>query len=106
MKKLIPYPGYITDYENTKRTQKPPCGADLYHLRDAELDPKLAAMLSPFINAYRPEGRRKEDVPKTEDLKEKGYELVRNDTFTDDLKEVYWDLRGYYPEENPELEGK
>jgi len=28
--------------------------SDIYHLRNANLDPKLALQLSPFINAWRP----------------------------------------------------
>jgi hypothetical protein len=96
---LSRYPGYITDFLEGKK--KKPHGTSLYHLRDTELDPTLAAQLLPFINAYRPQGKK--DVPSREDLKKEGYELVRVDTFTDDLRETYWELRGYYPEENPEL---
>jgi len=28
--------------------------SDIYHLRNANLDPKLALQLSPFINSWRP----------------------------------------------------
>ncbi len=98
MAKLIRSEGYITRFLEGKRKQ--PAGCSLYHLRDTELDSKNATILAPFINAYRPY----EDAPKREDLKAEGYELIRKETFTDELKEVYWELRGYYPEDNPELD--
>ncbi len=101
MAKLVRSEGYITRFLEGKRKQ--PAGSDLKHFRDKELDPRLAAMLAPFVNAYREDGHRDEDIPKPEDLREAGYELVRNETFTDELNEVYWVLRGYYPDENPEL---
>jgi hypothetical protein len=101
MAKLVRSEGYITRFLEGKRGQ--PAGSDLQHLRNKELDPKLAAMLFPFINAYRKEGHRKEDIPKPESLREAGYELIRRDSFTDEVNEVYWELRGYYPDENPEL---
>jgi hypothetical protein len=98
---LTRYPGYITDFlEGKKGKKREPHGTSLRHFRDTELDPTLAAQLLPFINAYRPH----DEVPSRDELKEEGYELVRVDTFTDDLRETYWELRGYYPEENPELE--
>jgi len=73
--------------------------ANLYHLRDTELDASTAVILAPFIQAYRPHG----DIPKGADLEEDGYELVRKESFTDELEEYYFELKGYYPEENPEL---
>ena len=102
MAKLTPAPGYITRYLESKepRHNGSSAGCSLYHLRDAELTESLAPLLAPFINAYRPHTA----APKPDDLKEKGYELVRSETFTDELKEVYWDLKGYYPEDNPDLD--
>jgi hypothetical protein len=97
MARLVRSEGYITRFLEGKRKQ--PAGSSLYHLRDTELDAGVATILAPFINAYRPHG----EVPKRDNLKAEGYELVRSDTFTDDLKEVYWGLRGYYPGENPDL---
>ena len=37
---------------------------DIYHLRNAELDPKLALQLNPFISAYRPH----DPIPTREEL--------------------------------------
>jgi hypothetical protein len=99
MAKLIPTKGYITRFLSHKCLSTT-AGSSLYHLRDTELDAGTATILAPFINAYRPH----DEIPKRDNLKAEGYELVRNDTFTDDLKEVYWELRGYYPEENPDLD--
>ena len=96
-----PDPGYVTRYLASKepRRKDASSGCSLHHLRDAELNEGLAPLLAPFINAYRPHG----EVPTAADLRETGYELIRSETFTDDLKEVYWELKGYYPEENPNL---
>ena len=40
---------------------------DLYYLRHAELDPKLALQLSPFINSWRPHS----PIPTRDELGEK-----------------------------------
>ena len=40
---------------------------DIYHLRNAELDPKLALQLSPFINSWRPHS----SIPTRDELGEK-----------------------------------
>lgn len=102
MTKLIPTKGYITRYLESKKPKRSAAdaGTSLYHLRNQELDDGLAFVLNPFIQAYAPHG----PTPKPKQLKEEGYELVRSETFTDDLREVYWELRGYYPEENPDLD--
>ena len=97
MAKLVRSEGYITRFLEGKRGQ--PSGCSLYHMRDTELDPSLAPILAPFINAYRPH----DEIPHRDELKAEGCELVRRDSFTDELKEVYWELRGYYPDENPDL---
>lgn len=101
MAKLIPTEGYITRYLESKkpRYKDVSAGCSLYHLRDTELGSDVAVILAPFINAYRPHDKK----PERDELKEAGYELIRRDSFTDELKEVYWELRGYYPEDNPEL---
>jgi hypothetical protein len=98
MAKLVREPGYITKFLEGKRKQ--PAGCSLYHLREEELDPEIAPILAPFINAYRPHDKK----PKRDELKSEGYELIRRESFTDELKEVYWELKGYYPEDNPELD--
>jgi hypothetical protein len=99
MAKLIPTKGYITRFLAHKCLSTT-AGSSLYHLRDTELEAETATILAPFINAYRPHDK----TPKRDELKSEGYELVRKETFTDELKEVYWELRGYYPDENPELQ--
>jgi len=73
--------------------------ASLYHLRDRELAPELAAKLAPFILAYAPHTRAPHDY----ELREAGYVRITRDSFTDELNEAYFETHGYYPEDNPAL---
>lgn len=73
--------------------------SSLYHLRDKDLG-ELAPVLYPFINSYRPHSK-----PESwRQLRAKGYKKIIKESFVDELEEVYFDLRGYYPEENPMLD--
>ncbi len=73
--------------------------ASLYHLRDSELAPELAAKLAPFILAYAPHSRAPHDY----ELKEAGYVRIEKESFTEELNEAYFETHGYYPEDNPAL---
>jgi hypothetical protein len=57
----------------------------IYQLRQAELDPALAAKLFPFTNAYRPH-----DPPPTwQELKAQGLEKVDEDSLMDIIIDQY-----------------
>ena len=105
MAKLERKANYITEFLES-RGQKPqhpePHGTSLYHMRDAELRPDLAAKLWPFVCSYRPDMSYDDAVARREEI-EKVCERVKSGSFTDDVRELYWEIKGYYPEENPEL---
>lgn len=72
--------------------------ANLYEWRNRDLG-ELAPKLYPFINAYRPHSK-----PQSwQDLKKAGYKRIIKDSFVDELEEVYFEIKGFYPEDNPEL---
>ena len=97
MAKLERKPGYITEFLEGRR--KVSHGTSLYYLRECELSADEAVILAPFIQAYRPHS----EVPKRAELQEDGYELVRKESFTEELEDYYFELKGYYPEEAVEF---
>jgi len=67
-------------------------------LRDCELPEELAYKLAPFISSWRPH----DPPPSRTYLESLGYEKVEEYTFTDELEDVYFQLKGHYPGEDPE----
>jgi hypothetical protein len=57
----------------------------IYQLRQAELDPALAAKLFPFTNAYRPH----DPAPTWQELKAQGLEKVDEDSLMDIIIDQY-----------------
>jgi hypothetical protein len=105
MAKLTRETGYIHKFLNPKhRCKEVSAGTSLRSLRDRDLDPELATRLAPFIAAYAPDPYRDKKESRLSQLREMGYEPVEKDgSFMEDFEELYFDLRGYYPDENPEL---
>ena len=54
----------------------------IYYLKDAQLDPSLAAKLRPIINAYAPHGR----VKTWRELRAEGLEPIEHETM--DMKDI------------------
>lgn len=71
----------------------------IYQLRHQELNPELAAKLWPFINAYKPH----DDIQSWRELRDQGNDPIEKESLLDDLNELYFEQRGYYPDEHPEL---
>jgi hypothetical protein len=67
----------------------------IYQLRQVEMDPKVAAKLWPFINAYRPH----DSVQSWRELRAEGYEPVEKDSALDERNDHYFTLTGHYPED-------
>jgi hypothetical protein len=76
--------------------------ASLYHLRETELPSELAAKLAPFINSWKPF----QPLPTPAELREAGYEKVKEMSFLEECEEVYFQSHGYYPDEHPELQSE
>ena len=76
--------------------------SSLYVMREMELAEELAYKLAPFIAAYRPHSQ----VPTVAEMKAAGLERIERESFNEELREVYFDSHGFYPEESPELEGE
>ena len=64
-------------------------------LRDCELPEALAYKLAPFVRAWQPH----DPPPSRTYLESRGYEKTEEYTFTDELEDAYFQLRGCTPEE-------
>ena len=71
----------------------------IYPLRNVELDPALAAKLWPFTNAYRPH----DGIETWRELRTV-YNPIEKDSALEELNDYYFEQKGYYPEEHPELQ--
>jgi hypothetical protein len=71
----------------------------IYAMRYLELEPALAAKLWPFVNSYRPH----DSVQLWRQLRGEGYEPIEKESTLDELNDYYFEMKGYYPEDNPEL---
>lgn len=85
---------------------------DLHSLRNQQLDEKLAAKLAPFVAAYRWDECRivfeksYDRRVRLRQLIEEGVKpLPEDESFTDELQEVYFETHGFYPDEHPDLRG-
>ena len=105
MGKLKREPGYVTkflDGRGRKPQRKEAHGTDLRYLREVELQPETAMMLFPFVNAYRPNLSPKEATERMVEIRSV-CERIESGSFMDDERERYFEIKGFYPEDNPEL---
>ena len=72
--------------------------ASLLHLREQDLGADLAPKLAPFIRAYSPFQK----LPTPVELREAGYEKIKEMSFLEECEEIYFETHGYYPEDKPE----
>jgi hypothetical protein len=106
MGKLIKEPGYIDKFLNPRRRCKElSAGTSLQSLRDRELPPEVATRIAPFVVAYRTDSYRDMKESRLKQLQEMGCEpVVKDGGFMEDFEELYFSRKGFYPDENPDLQ--
>lgn len=71
----------------------------IYAMRYLELEPELAAKLWMFTQAWRPH----DSIQSWRQLRDEGYDPIEKESTLDELNDYYYEMKGYYPDENPKL---